>query len=140
MKMKSLIYFTIIISFGILSGCAKYTDFKPKGQNLLETAEQIDMLMNVNYMNVAFSTSNQSALINDIYPWFAVSTLNAVTPSMDKVILTYNETADRASLAQTDGAFEGLYRLITTMNIALMQADIATGSTQLLNQIRAEAL
>lgn len=124
----------------MLSGCAKYTDFKPKGQNLLETAVQIDMLMNVDYMSVAFGSTNQTVLINDRYPLFAMNAINAATPSMDKILLTYDEGANRAALAQTDGAFEGFYKLITTMNIALMQADIASGDPQLLNQIRAEAL
>lgn len=140
--MRTISYFiNVIISIVVLSGCAKYTDITPKGQNLLNSASDLDLLMNVNYVTNAFTNTRQSLLINDMY-LVAVNvpnTISSATQTINKVLLTYDESADRAALTTTDAPYEGLYRIISTANIALSQADKASGDPALLNQIRAEA-
>lgn len=140
--MRNISYlFALTFSIGILSGCAKYTDITPKGQNLLNRASDLDLLMNVNYVTNAFTNTRQSTLINDMY-LVAVNvpnTISSATVTLNKVLLTYDETADRAALTTTDAAYEGLYRIISTTNIAISQADKASGDPVLLKQIKAEA-
>lgn len=140
--MRNIIYSLVILVFvSAISGCEKYTDITPKGQNLMETAADLDLLMNVNYVGIPFEMSNQAYLINDRYPINNVAgIINSPSQSLEKILLTYDESADRAGITLSDRSFEGLYKIISTMNIALMQADIASGDPQLLNQIRAEAL
>src|SRR5688572_21528445 len=140
--MKTFIYIlALTVSIVTVSGCSKYTDITPKGQNLLNRASDLDLLMNVNYVTNAFSSTRQALLVNDMY-LVAVNvpnTISSATMTLNKALLTYNETADRAGLTPTDAPYEGLYRIITTTNIALEQADKASGDASLLRQIKAEA-
>jgi hypothetical protein len=88
----------------ILSGCKKYTDITPNGQNLLNKASDLDLLMNVNYVTNAFTNTKQSLLANDMY-LVAVNvpnTISSATQTISKVLLTYDESADRAALTPTD--------------------------------------
>jgi len=141
--MKKAIYLIVItVAMGVLPGCAKYTDITPKGQNLLNRAGDLDLLMNVNYSGSAFNSLKQAMLINDMYLQ-AVNVPNTISSSvltMSKVLLTYNVTADRASLTLTDGPYEGQYKIISTVaNIVLSNADKASGDPVLLKQLKAEA-
>jgi starch-binding outer membrane protein, SusD/RagB family len=143
MKMRKLlssaaIAFTMVMT----SGCEKYTDIVPKGQNLLDRAGDLDLLLNVNYVTNSFTATRQALLDNDMYLVAAnvPNTISSGVLTMNKVLLTYDESADRASLALTDASYEGLYRIISTVcNIVLENADKATGDPTLLKQLKAEA-
>jgi hypothetical protein len=142
MKIRTILsILAITTSAVIISGCEKYTDITPKGQNLLNRASDLDLLMNVNYVTNAFTNSKQSLLVNDMYlvATNVPNTISSATQTMSKVLLTYDEAADRAALTPTDAPYEGLYRMISTMNIAIKQADVASGEPALLKQIKAEA-
>lgn len=131
----------VVVSMVMASGCKKYTDITPKGQNLLNRASDLDLLLNVNYVTNAFTNSKQATLINDMYlvALNVPNTISSATQTMNKVLLTYDESADRAALTLNDAPYEGLYRIISTANIALIQADKASGDAMLLKQIKAEA-
>lgn len=142
--MRKHIYFWVIaISMVIASGCEKYTDITPKGQNLLNRAGDLDLLMNVNYSGSAFICVKQAILDNDMYlqAYNVPNTISSNVQTMNKILLTYDESADRAALTLTDGPYEGLYQIISTvMNIVLANADKASGDPVLLKQLKAEAL
>ncbi|SHM61427.1 SusD family protein [Chitinophaga jiangningensis] len=126
----------------VASGCKKYTDITPKGQNLLNRAADLDLLLNVNYSGTPFTAQKQAILDNDMYLQ-AVNVPNTISSNVqtiNKILLTYDESANRAALTLTDGPYEGLYRLISTVaNIVLANADKASGDPLLLKQLKAEA-
>jgi tetratricopeptide (TPR) repeat protein len=142
MKMRKKLSFLVLTIFLMVTGCAKYTDITPKGKNLLNRANDLEMLMNVNYSGTQFNFNMQSVLVNDMY--FRENVPNAISSSVvtwNKVLLTYDESADRASLATTDPVYEGLYNIISTVtNVAIINSDKASGDPMLLKQIKAEAL
>ncbi|SMC47115.1 RagB/SusD family nutrient uptake outer membrane protein [Pedobacter africanus] len=141
--MSNKIFFLAITVVLLVTGCAKYTDVTPKGKNLLNRAGDLDMLMNVNYISPAFLFRNHSILVNDTYIIGSnvPNTISSGVRNWDKVLLTYDETADRAALATTDATYEGLYKIISTVaNIAIANSDKASGDPQLLKQVKAEAL
>lgn len=141
--MKNKITYLAIALILMATGCAKYTDVTPKGKNLLNRAGDLDLLMNVNYANDAFNVRKQSILVNDTYI-IGSNVPNTIASSMvtwDKVLLVYDETANRVALATTDGTYEGLYKIISTVaNIAIVNSEKASGDPLLLKQIKAEAL
>lgn len=143
MKIRFTPYFMalFVLLFG-LHGCAKYTDFVPKGQNLLNRADDLDQLMNVNYSGSAFNFNRLSLIVNDMY-LLAYNVPNVISSNvltMDKVLLTYDESADRAALTPTDSRYDGLYKNIAMVaNIVLANADQASGDRKLLDQLKAEA-
>lgn len=143
MKMKKILSFVAItIGMALITGCAKYTDITPKGQNLLNRASDLDLLMNVNYNNQGgFNYIKQTLLINDNYPEIThvPNTISGVQ-SLNKISLTYDETGDRAGLTPTDATYEGHYGLISKVaNIVIEMGDKASGDAQLIKQLKAEA-
>jgi len=140
--MKKLLNFLAIVFIISLTGCAKYTDITPKGQNLLNRVGDLDLLMNVDYSGSAFNFNKETLLIDDNY-LYAVNVPNTISSNvltLDKVFLTYNESADRAALTPTDAQYEGFYKIISTVsNIILANADNASGDLSLKKQLKAEA-
>lgn len=143
MKLRFKLYLlALLVSLFAVNGCAKYTDFVPKGQNLLNRADDLDQLMNVNYSGTAFNMNRLSLIVNDMY-LLAYNVPNVISSNvltMDKVLLTYDENADRAALTPTDGRYDGLYKNIAMVaNIVLTNADQASGDKKLLERLKAEA-
>lgn len=140
--MKKLIYsLTIVFYVATLLSCKKYTDILPKGKNLLNKASDLDMLLNYNYFGETFLNQPQSILVNDMYGIFSnVPNTIAGPLNMNKVILTYDEKSDRAALTTTDNVYSGMYQIISRIaNIALTNAETASGDQALLKQVKAEA-
>ncbi|MEJ5145299.1 RagB/SusD family nutrient uptake outer membrane protein [Sphingobacterium sp. MYb388] len=138
---RNLVSIVAVLLF--LSSCEKYTDISPKGKNLLASANDLDLLMNVNYSGNGFNTLKQSVLINDMYPQVTnvPNLISGNVKSLNYALLTYDETINRADLTGTDGPYEGLYEIISRVsNIVLTQADNASGDPNLIKQLKAEAL
>lgn len=139
--MKNILPFAAMILIAFLSGCAKFTDITPKGQNLLNRASDLDLLMNVNFSGSAYDHMRQTMLINDNY-LLAENVPNVISgvQSVNKILLTYDETGDRAGLTATDSRYEGLYATISKVaNIVITMGDQASGDVQLIKQLKAEA-
>lgn len=139
--MKKILSFAAIIILTLLFGCAKYTDITPKGQNLLNRASDLDLLMNVNFSGPAYDYLRQTMLINDNY-LLADNVPNVISgvQNINKILLTYDETGDRAGLTATDSRYEGLYATISKVaNIVITMGDQASGDAQLIKQLKAEA-
>ncbi len=98
--------------------------------------------MNATYAGSAFDFRKQTILTNDNY-LLAANVPNAISSSvltMNKILLTYDESADRPSLTPTDGPYQGLYGIISTVaNAVLTNADKASGDPVLKEQLKAEA-
>jgi len=141
MNMKKILSFAAMILIAFLSGCAKFTDITPKGQNLLNRASDLDLLMNVNFSGSAYDHLRQTLLINDNY-LLAENVPNVISgvQSINKILLTYDQTGDRAGLTATDSRYEGLYATISKVaNIVITMGDQASGDVQLIKQLKAEA-
>lgn len=139
--MKNILSLAAMILIAFLSGCAKFTDITPKGQNLLNRASDLDLLMNVNFSGPAYDYLRQTMLINDNY-LLADNVPNVISgvQSLNKILLTYDETGDRAGLTATDSRYEGLYATISKVaNIVITMGDQASGDAQLIKQLKAEA-
>jgi hypothetical protein len=141
--MKKILYaFAVILSIAGFSGCEKYTDIQPKGKNLLNTANDLDQLLNYLYGGGAFQNYDKaSVLVNDIYGQI-VNVPNTISgpSSLRKVILTYDEASDRADLTETDPVYDGLYLIINRVaNVTLENAETASGDQNLLKELKAEA-
>ncbi|GGH63405.1 hypothetical protein HNQ91_002535 [Filimonas zeae] len=137
-------YYTAVLLFVILglTACNKYTDINPKGKNLLNTAAQLEYLLNYSFNNAsAFDFRNMATLDNDSY--VQMKTLTDIikgTKDWSYVLTTYDTTVDRAALATTDGLYSGLYSVISTrLNVILQQAAIVTDNPAKVRQLQAEA-
>ncbi len=139
---KILFAFVVLISISTLSGCEKYTDIQPKGKNLLNSANDLDQLLNHLYAGGAFQNYDKaSVVVNDIYGQI-VNVPNTISGpnSLRKILLTYDEAGNRADFTLTDGVYDGLYLIINRVaNVVLENAETASGDPNVLKELKAEA-
>ncbi|MDR3246359.1 MAG: RagB/SusD family nutrient uptake outer membrane protein [Prevotellaceae bacterium] len=155
--MKRKLY-EIMFAVVILTGCSEFTEIEPKGKNILNRVSDLDLLLNFDYSmngNIsiydasvkttaegAFWFNDVNILVNDIYPR-ATNVLNLISaPSktLETVLLTSDESADRAMLTPTDIKYEKYYFIITNVaNIVIKNADLASGDREKAKQLKAEA-
>ena len=138
MRMKKYVLTIWIIS--IMTACSNFTEIDPKGKNILNRVEDLNLLLNSNYdvscMNVAF-------LVNDIYPQFVniPNLLTETIKTLDGTFATWDESADRAALTDSDDIYSNLYGIIGKVaNAVLSNVDAATGDPLNAKQVKAEAL
>ncbi len=151
--------YALFVCVGMLSvpACKKFTDIQPKGKNLLNTVNDLDLLLNFNYHSTGNATESQllyagstafrflenNILVNDLYPYpdNSLSLISSPAKGLTYALLTYDESIDRKSLAVSDIKYEKMYFIISAIcNIVLDRADIASGDRQKASQIKAEAL
>lgn len=141
MKKLSAVIAIITILLGSVS-CGKYTDIQPKGKNLLNNVDDLDLLMNHMYGGSQFDFTFQSILVNDMYYPFAnvPNIAGGAVKDITYVVTTYDEGIDRAALTLSDYVYEGLYGIVSRVaNIVIQQADQAEGDRMLARQLKAEA-
>ena len=135
--------FTIITTCLLLASCADFTDLKPKGMNLLSTADELELLLNVEYKEFylfdMYQLTGDLICITSNIP----NLLSAQNRSRAAILLSWDESnLERfAELTTSDSDYAKLFGYIGTIaNPILSSVDIATGSETKKNQIKAEAL
>ncbi len=130
----------------LLASCAKFTDLKPKGMNMLSTADELELLLNREYRDF-YSTGFDmyqlpgDLLIGNVGP--IANLISLPTPSRNSIIITWDgSNAERlAELTSSDDDYRQLYELVGKVaNPILASAGFATGDEAKLKQIKAEAL
>ena len=135
------IYATIIGLALLAGGCSDFTEIDPKGKNILNRVEDLDLLLNYEYY---FRSDNkQAVLINDLYPMGAniPNLLTESIPTLNGIYISWDEKADRAALVDSDDTYTELYNVIGKVaNPVLLNVDAATGDRTIAERLKAEAL
>lgn len=141
MKKNIFVYISLLL-ITLAAGCSKFTDITPKGKNLLNRVNDLDLLLNYQYSGNSFNFLNQSILINDMYPQVVnvPNLINGTARELPYMFVTYDHSINRESLTNTDGAYQGLYSIISNIaNIVIMNAETASGDQVLARRLKAEA-
>ena len=138
--MKHVYLIALLLAF---AGCAKFTEVDPKGKNLLGTVADLDQLLNYRYAGGStMEGSTLATLVNDRYPTLLniPNTISAPVKTLNSILLTWDDTEDRAALTQMDYPYEDFYSIIGKVaNQVLLMADAAEGDRDLANRLKAEA-
>ncbi|MDD4107936.1 MAG: RagB/SusD family nutrient uptake outer membrane protein [Prolixibacteraceae bacterium] len=143
--MKSpTIYILVFVLTIIFSGCEKYLSEEPKIQASIQTAEQLEALVN-NATEFCFDggrglgSHDGSIFSTDD---FEIS-MNAYESNSDQFSLSnlfyYTFKTDEISNMASDAFYSGAYRQIFQANIILRYADEVTGEESLKNELKANA-
>ena len=141
--MKKLIYSLLCSSLILLFGCSGFTDLQPKGTNLLTTVDQLDMLFNSSFSKSGLSGNDDEMLIGDSYPDVVniPDLINQSSPSLQQILFTWNESADRSQYTLDDSKYDIYYGIIGKIaNPVLAKIDAAEGDPSKIKQLKAEAL
>jgi len=125
------------------ASCEDYTELDPKGQNLLSSVSDIEMLFNHPFSDRGFNFGDDQELIGDQYTSFTNIPNLIVQPqqSLKKIIFTWDESADREAYTNSDYKYATYYEIIGTIcNPALAQLETASGDEATKKQLKAEAL
>lgn len=138
--------FIIVSACLLLASCAKFTDIKPKGMNMLSTADELELLLNTEFRDFYSSDFGFYQIPGDILIANVGPIANLVslpTPTRASILVLWDEANVKrlAELTSTDDDYRLLYGFIGTVaNPILSSVGFATGDEAKKNQIKAEAL
>lgn len=141
--MKNAIYTIVTACLLGLGACKQFTDIQPKGQNILNRVEDLELVLNREYYQSGLSLTDAKVLVNDMLPHATniPSLMTGQENSINKVLFTWNEEANRAGLTEVDYVYTDLYGLIGTVaNPVILNADDAAGDRAQAKRLKAEAL
>ncbi|MBR3096706.1 MAG: hypothetical protein IKH17_02365, partial [Bacteroidales bacterium] len=87
--MKKIV--TILTACLVLASCAKFTDLKPKGMNMLSSADELELLLNTEYRD--FYNFDMYQIPGDLLIGSVGSVANLIsapTPSRNSILVTWD--------------------------------------------------
>lgn len=118
-----------------VTSCEEYTDVTPKGALVIETAAQFYEM--VSLPNRGYPISNFQYLSDD--QWMKESNVIGITPNVDIINFTFDETADRVSLLKTSSFYNQAYAYINRWNTIISLVDNSKGEESTKQLAKAEA-
>ncbi len=118
-----------------VTSCEEYTDVTPKGALVIETAAQFYEM--VSLPNRGYPISNFQYLSDD--QWMKESNVIGVTPNVDIINFTFDETIDRVSLLKTSSFYNQAYAYINRWNTIITLIDDSKGDENTKKLAKAEA-
>ena len=140
--MKKII--TILSVCLLAVSCAKFTDLKPKGMNMLSSADELELLLNTEFRD--FYNFDMYQIPGDLLIGTVGNIANLIslpTPSRNSILVTWDAANVRrlAELTASDDDYRMLYGFIGKIaNPILASVEFATGEPAKIAQIKAEAL
>lgn len=137
--------FAIVSIALLLASCADFTDLKPKGMNMLSSADELELLLNteIRDFNRIFDFY---MLPGDVLPapvGNIANMLSAPTPSRNAILVSWDESNVKrlAELTASDDDYTKLFGFVGQVaNPILASVGFATGDAAKIQQIKAEAL
>lgn len=136
--------FILISACLLTASCAKFTDLKPKGMNMLSSDEDLELLLNTEFRD--FYNADMYQIPGDLLVGNVGNIANLIsqpTPSRNSILVTWDESNVKllAELTPNDDDYRMLYGFIGQIaNPILASVGFATGTDAKRNQIQAEAL
>ncbi len=137
--------YAIVSAALLLASCADFTDLKPKGMNMLSSADELELLLNAEFrdFNRIFDFYQ---LPGDVLPGPVGNVANLLsmpTPSRNSILVQWDESYVRrlAELTTSDDDYTKLFGFVGQIaNPILSSISFATGDAGKIKQIQAEAL
>jgi len=124
----------------LFTSCESQLDIVPKGKVTLAAVDELELLLNQEYMVGDMPADNLGILSGETVGMFdQISTILSQTNTVKYALMAYDETVDRATLTTTDDRYNGLYKYINYMNTIITKMDEATGDAVRKPQLVAEA-
>lgn len=125
----------------LLGACDDKLDIVPKGQTTLSTVADLELLLNQEYDLTTSPASDLGMICNEsLGDMLAnVPEMLSQTNTLNYSNMAYDESVDRATLAQNDARYEAIYKYVNYMNVILDKIDDAAGDDSRKASIKAQA-
>lgn len=133
----------LLLGASALSSCSDFTEIDQKGMNLLDTTDQLEMLLNQEYY---YDVSNMNRLCGSViyYPGNVPTLLANPVKTTTQILLAYDEDGhkrEQVDLTASDAGYASCYEYIGTVaNPILSKVDAASGPDSKKAALKAEAL
>ncbi|PXY43804.1 RagB/SusD family nutrient uptake outer membrane protein [Flavobacterium hydrophilum] len=115
--------------------CEEYTDLTPKGALVVETAGQFHEM--VSLPGRGYPITNFQYLVDD--QWMKESNVIGVTPNINTINFTFDESVDRVSLMTGSSFYNQAYTYINRWNTIISLVDDSKGEASTKQLAKAEA-
>lgn len=141
---RLLTYISMIICHlslsSALTSCDSQLDITPKGKVTLSTVDELELLLNQEYIMNDEPANSLGILCGESVGMFdQVNTVLSQTNTVKYALLACDETVDRATLTTEDARYATLYRYINYMNTVITKMPEATGDEKRKPSLVAEA-
>lgn len=125
----------------LLGACDDKLDIVPKGQTTLSTVDDLELLLNQEYGFEVDPYSDLGLICNESLCGMLANVQEILSQpnTLNYANLAYDESVDRATLAQNDTRYEGIYKYVNYMNVILDKIDDAEGDASRKPAIKAQA-
>lgn len=125
----------------LLGACDDKLDIVPKGQTTLSTVDDLELLLNQEYGFEVDPYSDLGLICNESLCGMLANVQEILSQpnTLNYANLAYDESVDRATLAQNDARYEGIYKYVNYMNVILDKIDDAEGDASRKPAIKAQA-
>lgn len=123
-----------------LSSCDDQLDIVPKGKVTLGTVDELELLLNQEYMINSMPAENLGIVAGETLGMFdQVSSVLSQTNTVKYALMAYDESVNRAVLTTEDARYNDLYKYVNYMNVVISKMSSATGDEARKPQLVAEA-
>ncbi len=145
--MKKKLYSLVLGTVGLLMcSCGDFTEIQPKGENLLSSTDDLELLLNTDTYEGLYAMNNWRIGTNAIYAYADVVTPlqveNKTVASLLNGFFDDEKSLNRwAELTNSDAVYTSCYNIIGRVsNPILNQLEAASGPESKKNALKAEAL
>lgn len=125
----------------LLGACDDKLDIVPKGQTTLSNVDDLELLLNQEYSLGVEPYTDLGMICNESLNGMLANVQEMLSQpnTLNYANLAYDESVDRATLAQNDTRYEAIYKYINYMNVILDKIDDAEGDASRKPAIKAQA-
>ena len=123
-----------------LTSCDDKLDITPKGKVTLSSVDELELLLNQEYLLGDFPSDNIGILAGESVGTFdQVSAVLSQKNTVKYALMAFDENVDRATLTTIDERYNNIYKYINYMNTVITKMDKATGEDSKKSSLVAEA-
>lgn len=140
--MKKYISYLIAatLSMSAVTSCEDSLDITPKGKTVLNTVDDLELLLNQEFSLGQGPTSDLALVTDEVVAFFeSVPSTMSNPNSLEYAYLAYDENVNRVELAVTDDRYTAIYQMINYMNVVIDKLPDASGDESQKPRIEAEA-
>lgn len=124
----------------VFTSCEDKLDIIPKGKVTLATVDELELLLNQEYLLGDFPSDNIGILAGESVGTFdQVSAVLSQKNTVKYALMAFDESVDRATLTTVDERYNNIYKYINYMNTVITKMDKATGDESKKSALVAEA-
>ncbi|MBQ7442233.1 MAG: RagB/SusD family nutrient uptake outer membrane protein [Prevotella sp.] len=130
----------MLLASSSFTSCDDQLEIIPKGKTTLSNLNDLEALLNQEYMTNSVVQSDLGVICNESFGVFGSVPAQLSQPNtVEYANMAYDESVDRASVTNTDERYTNLYKYINYMNVVISKVPDTDGDAAKKEQLIAEA-